>query len=270
MKNAIRWAFRRAGYEVLSLHRPAASSSLPYDYSPDECATYARVRPFTLTSADRVVSLIRAVQYVVASEIPGALVECGVWKGGSAMAMALTLQQLHADRDVFLYDVFGKVPAPVAADGDAVAQEWRRYDQGISQSWPLIDSLSTVRTTMACNGCDLSRICFIPGRVEDTIPEHAPDTIALLRLDTDFYESTRHELQHLYPRLSPGGILIIDDYVPFPGCRKAVDEYLSERHLHVFLNRIDADARLIVKPWDGLSATAPASARPADPGSIGR
>jgi O-methyltransferase len=248
IKNALRSLVRRAGYEVISLKQPARSAALPGDFTPLESVLYARVRPFTMTSPERVVSLIRAVRYVVEAEIPGALVECGVWKGGSAMAMALALANLGATRDMFLYDVFGLVPSPVSQDGDWAQEEWSRYAKGESKLWLRIPALDEVTENLDRIGCDLAKIRFVQGKVEDTIPKSAPATISLLRLDTDFYESTRHELEHLYPRLSPGGVLIIDDYSAFVGCRKAVDEYFMSRGIHVFFNRIDVDSRLIIKP----------------------
>src|ERR1051325_10354963 len=88
----------------------------------------------------------------------------------------------------------------------------------------------------------------LEGTVEETIPAQAPERIALLRLDTDWYESTRHELVHLYPRLVPGGVLIIDDYGHWEGARKAVDEYIAQNNLRLFLNRIDYAGRLAIKP----------------------
>ena len=84
--------------------------------------------------------------------------------------------------------------------------------------------------------------------VEDTIPNQAPKEIALLRLDTDWYESTLHELEHLYPRLVSGGVLIIDDYGHWRGAREAVDEYIDKHKLKLFLTRIDYTGRLCVKP----------------------
>ena len=94
----------------------------------------------------------------------------------------------------------------------------------------------------------MERVKFVKGRVEETIPRNLPDQISLLRLDTDFYESTRHELEHLYPRLSSGGILIIDDYGAFAGAQRAVHEFMASQHLNVFLHRIDSTGRLLVKP----------------------
>jgi len=91
------------------------------------------------------------------------------------------------------------------------------------------------------------RIHYVKGMVEDTVPEQAPEKIALLRLDTDWYESTRHELEHLFPRLSSGGILIIDDYGHWAGAKEATDEFIARHRLQLFLSRIDYTGRLAVK-----------------------
>jgi hypothetical protein len=84
--------------------------------------------------------------------------------------------------------------------------------------------------------------------VEDTIPGNMPKKIALLRLDTDWYESTKHELTHLFPLLQSNGVLIIDDYGHWEGARKAVNEYISDKHIRILLNRIDYTGRIAIKP----------------------
>ena len=94
---------------------------------------------------------------------------------------------------------------------------------------------------------DSSRIHYVVGKVEDTMPATTPQNIAALRLDTDWYSSTYHELVHLYPQLSTGGVLIIDDYGHWNGCRKAVDQFLDEQNGSVFLARTNASARIAVK-----------------------
>ena len=94
----------------------------------------------------------------------------------------------------------------------------------------------------------MKRVHLIKGMVEQTIPHDAPDQIALLRLDTDWYESTAHELKHLYPRLANRGIMIIDDYGHWQGARMAVDEFIQAQDFKPFLHRIDYTGRLIVKP----------------------
>jgi O-methyltransferase len=108
-------------------------------------------------------------------------------------------------------------------------------------------SLEDVQGTLAQVGYPAERVHYVKGKVEDTIPAQAPQQIALLRLDTDWYESTRHELQHLYPRLSPGGVLIIDDYGHWKGARQAVDEYIAQTGAKLLLHRVDYTGRVAVK-----------------------
>jgi hypothetical protein len=105
-----------------------------------------------------------------------------------------------------------------------------------------------VRAAVLSVGYPEEKVHFVQGPVEETLPEHAPAEIALLRLDTDWYASTKHELVHLYPRLAPGGVLIIDDYAYWRGARQAVDEYVNENELPLLLVRIDHGARVAVKP----------------------
>jgi hypothetical protein len=104
-----------------------------------------------------------------------------------------------------------------------------------------------VQRAVRSTGYDPGKIHLIKGKVEDTVPGAAPTKIALLRLDTDWYESTRHELEHLFPRLSPGGVIIIDDYGHWQGARRATDEFLAQHNIPLLLNRIDYTARIGVK-----------------------
>ncbi len=104
-----------------------------------------------------------------------------------------------------------------------------------------------VTQTVLSSGYPAERVHVVRGRVEETLPEAAPEHIAVLRLDTDWYISTRHELQHLYPRLVDGGVLIIDDYGHWQGARRAVDEYFRDEAPPLLLNRIDYTGRVAVK-----------------------
>jgi hypothetical protein len=131
-------------------------------------------------------------------------------------------------------------------DGQHARTTWSERQTASHNTWAYA-GLKEVRTNIASTGYPTDRVHYIVGKVEETVPSSAPDSIAILRLDTDWYESTKHELEHLFPRLSKGGVLIIDDYGTYPGARKAVDEYISDRRLSLFLNRIDADARLAIK-----------------------
>jgi hypothetical protein len=96
-------------------------------------------------------------------------------------------------------------------------------------------------------GYDPAQIVFVKGKVEETLPDAAPSEIALLRLDTDWYESTCHEMIHLYPRLVHGGVLIIDDYGHWQDARRTVDEYISENKLRLGLQRIDHTTRVAIR-----------------------
>jgi hypothetical protein len=227
--------------------------------SPDR-EIHEAVRPFTMTSRERLAALTDAVRYIERYEIPGAIVECGVWRGGSMMAAALTLRALgRCDRALHLFDTFDGMPAPTARDrklsGELAGAQFerRKHEDGGGSDW-CNASLEEVRRNVESSGYPRELVHYHQGRVEDTIPEHAPACIALLRLDTDWYASTRHELCHLFPRLSPGGVLIVDDYGAWRGARQAVDEFLAESKMPLLLGRIDYTGRIAVKPFDGRRA----------------
>jgi O-methyltransferase len=204
-----------------------------------------KVWRYTLTSKERIAALTSSIEYVVANNIPGAIVECGVWKGGSLLAAILRLQDLGVrDRDIYGFDTFCGMTEPSEVDidyrGVSCQSGWKSPLSADTDS-----SLADVRSVLRNTQYAESRIRLIPGRVEDTLPAEAPEGIALLRLDTDWYESTFHELQHLFPRLAVGGIVIIDDYGHYQGCQKAVDEYFAAHR--IFLHRIDYTGRIGVK-----------------------
>jgi O-methyltransferase len=222
----------------------------PTDFEARDIEICRMVHPFTMTSPERIYALRRAVQYVAASGIAGAIVECGVWRGGSIMVVAQTLRDLgRADYDLFLFDTFEGMPPPRDVDRDYIGRPARAVLAASSRdthAWA-VSGLEETRRAVYRIDYPRHRIHFVPGRVEETIPAHAPPEIALLRLDTDWYESTRHELVHLFPRLRQGGVLIIDDYGHWQGARQAVDEYLGAHRPPVLLNRIDSTGRLAVK-----------------------
>jgi hypothetical protein len=221
--------------------------TFPRDFSESEVETFLRVEPYTMTSAERIIGAMRATDYVVHNDVPGAIVECGVWRGGSMMAIALSLLKLkRGDVPLYLFDTFAGMAEPSKEDGQAVHAKWKANQTKAHNNW-VYASLEDVRTNLFSTGYDRSLCSFVQGKVEDTIPSAAPERIALLRLDTDWYESTKHELEHLFPRLSRGGVLIIDDYGHFEGCRKAVDEYVRQHGLPLLLNRIDYTGRIAVK-----------------------
>jgi O-methyltransferase len=245
--NRLRSAGARAlgalGYEL------RRSDSLAYaDLSPEHRALFARVRPYTQTSLERVVALADAVEYVVERDIPGDFVECGVWRGGSSMVVALTLSRLAvSDRMLWLYDTFGKMPPAGEHDIDYAGRAMTAgaLDDINNSGHTAGLTLTEVQAAMASTGYPGDRVTYVEGHVEETIARSAPERIALLRLDTDWYESTRHELTELYPRVERGGVLIVDDYGHFAGARKAVDEYFAGEP--ILLSRIDYTGRIAIK-----------------------
>jgi O-methyltransferase len=237
--------------ELQQAARDPRDDSLPDDFTDADAELWRRIAPYTMTTPGKVHALTRAVEYIVARRIPGAFVECGVWRGGSMMAVALTLLRLKVtDRDLYLFDTFEGMPEPGEEDvkqgGEPAADVLARLDRG-SAHWA-IASIEEVREVLFSVGYPRERIHLVPGKVEETLPDGAPGDVALLRLDTDWYASTRHELVHLYPRLVAGGVLIIDDYAYWRGARQAVDEYVRENEPTLFLIRIDHGARVALKP----------------------
>jgi hypothetical protein len=241
-------AVGRLGFRLVPL-----GQELPADISADAgfMTLYEKVRPFTMTSPERLYALYQSVHHVVRHGIQGDFVECGVWKGGSCMMMALTLERLgDTSRRIWLYDTFEGMSEPTEADkqitgesATSLLSQEDRADQTSVWCWSTIEE---VRANVASTGFHPDRFVFSKGKVEDTIPASLPDTISLLRLDTDWYESTRHELLHLYPLLSAGGILIIDDFGHWEGAKKAVLEYFSGQD--PFIHRVDYTGRLMIKP----------------------
>ena len=242
---------RRLGIEVVRRNdgHPAPP---PPDIDTAAAATIRMVQPYTMTSPERLYALIQAVRHVSAAAIPGDIVECGVWRGGSMMAAARTLIECgDTNRNLHLFDTFEGMSPPsardVAIDGRSASDLLRTQDKGEPTSVWCYATLEDVRSAMSRVPYDSKRIHYVKGKVEDTLPGAAPERVAVLRLDTDWYESTRHELEHLYPRLSYGGVLIIDDYGHWAGCRQAVDEYFTSRKIHLLLNRVDYTGRSAIK-----------------------
>lgn len=214
---------------------------------------YKKVKPYTMTSPERIVSLCEATKYIQDNNIEGDIVECGVWKGGSMMAVAETLltTTAGADRELYLFDTFEGMPPPTEKDMDIDGTTAKtlldQSDKEIHESIWCCATLNIVQQALVSTNYPNDKIHYIKGMVEETIPGFVPEKIALLRLDTDWYESTKHEMEHLFPRLSKGGVLIIDDYGHWRGARKAVDEYLEKNNVKILLNRIDYTGRIAVK-----------------------
>lgn len=250
MKSLVQACLARFGLRLTRTSRRDPFLNWP-DLSIADRRIIRAVQPFTLTGIERLSGLIQAVRYLARSQLPGDVVECGVWRGGSMMAVALTLlDEGCPDRNLYLYDTFTGMSPPTAHDRNASGDPAERLLQNepVGAGIWCQASLDDVRANLLSTGYPTEKLHFIPGKVEATLPQTAPTRIALLRLDTDWYESTRHELVHLYPRLCPRGVLIIDDYGHWQGARKAVDDYLATLDYPLYLHRLDYTGRLTIKP----------------------
>lgn len=233
------------GYRLIRQGR--AEGPLPR--TRDEESFVQIVKPYSMTSVARILALYDALRYITARGLEGDLVECGVWRGGNLRGMVQFLMEKgDSRRHVWAFDTFEGMPNPGDLDTDS---------QGVNATVHLasdkerkgcvwaVASLDEVKANVLSLGYPGDLIHFVKGKVEDTIPQIAPEKIALLRLDTDWYESTRHELNHLFSKLVSGGILIIDDYGAWQGARKATDEFFAGAN--VLMHRIDDTGVLIIK-----------------------
>lgn len=233
------------GYQILSIRR------FPIDMDREFKPVYQKCKDFTMTSVERMYSLYKATQYIINAKVPGDFVECGVWKGGSTMNMARSLIKMKdLSRNIYLYDTFTGMTEPTKFDkrlfdSKSFTKLWKKTKKK-DHNEMAYSPIEEVKKNMDSTGYPNDKLKFIKGKVEETIPKIMPNKIALLRLDTDWYESTKHELEHLYPLISKGGIVIIDDYGFCTGSKKATDEYFSNRK-DILLHRIDTPSRIGVK-----------------------
>ncbi len=245
LKVLIQSAAKKFGYRISRIHADAGPAAALHRRLRD------LIRPYTMTSDERIGAMIDALTYIVANRIPGDVVECGVWRGGNLMLAAALLDELEpgGKRLIWGYDTFSGMTEPGPLDKD-VQEQWEQTRTADGSSAWSFASIDEVRANLSMAGGNSDRFRLVKGPVEQTlmIPDSLPAQIALLRLDTDWYASTKVELETLYPRTSVGGVCIIDDYGHYEGARQAVDEYFGALGHTPLLHRIDYTARCLVKP----------------------
>jgi len=243
---------RRFGLQISRVS--SAQNRLPVEVSGADRALITSLKPYTMTSAERLWSLLNAVRYVIDENIPGDFVECGVWRGGSVMAMARALNDLNVtDRRVWLYDTFQGMTDPTEADVEAVtgvtaAQMLAETAVADGNNVWCVAGRADVEANMRATGYPFEQFTFVQGDVASTLLSTAPESISLLRLDTDWDESTRMSLEILYPKLAVGGVCILDDYGHWEGARKAVDDYFADHGPRPYMHTIDYSGRVFLKP----------------------
>ena len=248
-KSWLNLVFEKVGYRLVKLD--SSKTQIQVDMDPGFLPIYEKSKTQTMTSMANMYALHKAVQYIADAKIPGDIVECGVWKGGSMMIAALTLEYMgDVDRQLWLYDTYAGMAQPTDRDvdpyGRSPQQRWQNAESGDINTWCMAP-LDEVKSNLYSTAYPKQKMRFVEGKVEETIPDSLPETIALLRLDTDFFDSTHHELVHLFPKLSPNGVLIIDDYGWWKGSRDATDQYFEANGVNILLHRVDSTSRVAIK-----------------------
>ena len=235
-----------------------------YDLEQEIYSDMQMLRRHTMLTYARLVTLYQEAVFCEKSGIYGDFIECGTWKGGAVALMALAnLRHGSNLRHIHLFDSFEGIPEPdESIDGEKAIQEIKRaggeakgrlvsvrgfYDRYGGEIGTLEQNRHLLETVI---GYASSHLHYHKGWFQDTLPKDSPEIreIAILRLDGDWYASTKICLEHLYDKVVKGGFVIIDDYGYFEGCRKAVDEFIKKKGYRVYLNHIDATGRYWIKP----------------------
>ena len=234
------------------------SFPIPVELAEDEkkLIAYVLKNDLTLVSRERLFATLMSCKYVLENNLEGDFVECGVWRGGNSIIAAGIFKLYNSSKKVYLYDTFQGMTAPTEADielyGGHTARE-RLYADKLDKNkkwtrntWAYA-SIDDVKTNFSNFGLLSENVEFIQGDILQTLDKTIPDKISVLRLDTDWYESTKKELDVLYKRIVSNGVLMIDDYGHWGGSKKAVDEYFKENNNRPFLQYIDYSGRLGIK-----------------------
>lgn len=227
----IRSLIRKTGLEV-TRYRPRGKEKFPIAIPETFQTLYKKYQQYSMIKWQGLYTAFNATDYLIKNNIEGDIVECGVWEGGCSAIIAEHLAN-HNDtkRHFYLYDTYEGMSEPTEKDYSFATKQsaqdlYNTYQKDGKTDWS-VGSLDTVKKVMKQTGYPQKNLSFVKGKVEDTIPKTTPNKIALLRLDTDWYDSTKHELDHLFPKLVKGGILIVDDYGAWAGSKQAVDEYFD-------------------------------------------
>jgi O-methyltransferase len=188
----------------------------------------------TMIGFKRLDNLQFCVERVLADGVPGDLIETGVWRGGATILMrAILMANDVTDRRVWVADSFQGLPRPDAHKFPADAGDQHH------QFTPLAVSLEQVKANFQRYGLLDDQVCFLKGWFRDTLPTAPIEKLAVIRLDGDMYESTMDGLVNLYPKLSPGGYLIVDDYGAVPACKQAVHDYRGKHGINETIHTVD-------------------------------
>jgi O-methyltransferase len=201
---------------------------------------YATCSQFSMMQVTGFYNLFQSMRYIADRKLRGDIVECGCFLGGASVFIGLMRRMLNMEnKTIYLCDTFEGPPEGI---DDLFLGTPQRTGP------PLPNYHQSVRELIVDKLGEDHGFVFVPGKVEDTLPSYAKTDLSLIRLDTDYYSSTRVELEVLYPMLVKGGVVIIDDYGYYQGARQATDQYFGNQKSRPLLNRIDNGVWAGVKP----------------------
>jgi hypothetical protein len=258
MKKLINNLLSKFGYSVVKINSWRPKHAFEHLILPPDIEKH--IKSNSMLNDLRLLNIQGCINYLSKNNIHGDLVECGVWKGGGVAMMAHQLKQINDLRTLHLFDAFDDICEPDASiDGERAIQD----AGGKQNATGALVSISGVYDKMGGKGNETAVIELITQGIEypskyvktykgwfqDTLPliGNQINEIALLRLDGDWYASTKVCLDYLFEKVVKGGIIIIDDYGCYDGCKKAVDEFIKNHHLNVYLISVDDECVYWVK-----------------------
>ena len=253
LKPILKKIINKLGYNISHSHysKPSNQNIVP-EANDREQSIMSTALKYSMGTKPRMWSLIQSIKHIKNHDIDGDIVECGVWKGGNIICASLMCDLLKMDRTLWAYDTYEGMSEPEDIDICLVNQTSAKPQYEANQkeninTW-CYSSFEEVRQNFKKELTNIEHIKMIKGSVEETLDDdnNIPQSISILRLDTDWYQSTKKELDVLYPKLKSGGVLIIDDYGHWKGSRQAVDEYFQNKT--IWLHRVDYACRLHIKP----------------------
>ena len=247
IKNIINKIIKNSGFEIINKNQKIVEMT-PYDEKLIKLAGQ-----YSMTPQIRMFTLLQSLRYLKSKNIVGDYVECGVWKGGNLILFKKFLEDENISNNkkikICAYDTFEGMTEPdrndLALNNNEKASLLLKKSKKNTHIWGIC-SLSEVKKNL-CKLTNIDNINFIKGPVEETLEDESnlPEKISLLRLDTDWYSSTKKELEKLYDRVLSGGVIIVDDYGHWGGSKKATDEFFSDKF--VWMHYVDYACRVIIK-----------------------
>jgi O-methyltransferase len=208
---------------------------------------YSLIKDYTMCRQERFTTFCNAIKNT--NYLEGCIVECGVWKGGMICGASKFAINNNINRKFYAFDSYEGFPEPTEKDIVAYTNEsaLKLDNWGVKSAPVNLESLTTLLECMNLLSIPIDMIIPIKGWFKDTVPLF-DKKIVILRLDGDWYDSTKVCLDYLYDKVISGGIIILDDYGYWKGCKEATDEFLSKHNINITLNKTDFSEVWFIKP----------------------